>query len=156
MERRRFVVCAVSISKRALFLLEGKVTISFPLLFCGVATPSVVVAEFLGWGPFVGAFAVAFVPLEEGEEGFLGPFVGAFAFAFVPLEEGEEGFLAVVCCDGFFWGDLSTLLSALGLRRDTLGMMQLCALPCVLRREWRPPPKRGVMLRVCNEMNWFG
>jgi hypothetical protein len=32
-----------------------------------------------------------------------GPFVGTFAFAFVPLEEGEEGFLVVVGCDGFFW-----------------------------------------------------
>ena len=73
----------------------------------------------------MGAFAFAFVPLEEGEEGFLGPFVGAFAFAFVPLEEGEEGFLAVVHCDGFFGGgDSSTLLSALGLRRDTLGIVQ--------------------------------
>jgi hypothetical protein len=91
-----------------LFLLEGKVTISFPLLFCGVATPVVAVAEFLGWGPFVSAFA--------------------FAFAFVHLEEGEEGFfLAVVHCDGFFWGDSSTLLSALGLRWDTLGNVQLCA-----------------------------
>jgi len=29
------------------------------------------------------------------------PFLGAFAFAFVPLEEGEEGFLAVRR-DGFF------------------------------------------------------
>ncbi len=66
----------------------------------------VVVAEFLGWGPFVGAFAFAFVPLEEGEEGF---------------------FFAVVCCDVFFGGDSSTLLSALGLRRDTLGTVQLCA-----------------------------
>ncbi len=63
----------------------------------------VAVAEFLGWGP-------------SG---------GAFAFALVPLEEGEEGFLAVVRCDGFFGGgDSSTLLSALGLRRDTLGIVQ--------------------------------
>ena len=60
--------------------MEGVVTISFPLLFCGVATPVVAVADFL----------------------VLGPFVGAFAFAFVPLEEGEEGFLAVRR-DGFFW-----------------------------------------------------
>ncbi len=73
--------------------------ISFPLLFCGVATPVVAVAIFL----------------------VLGPFVGAFAFAFVPLEEGEEGFLAVRR-DGFFMGDSSSLLSALGLRRDTLGI----------------------------------
>jgi len=51
----------------------------------------------------------------------LGPFVGAFDFAFVPLEEGEEGFLAVRR-DGFFMGDSSSLLSALGLRRDTLGI----------------------------------
>ena len=77
--------------------MEGKATISFPFLFCGVATPGVAVADFLGWGPFV----------------------GAFAFAFVPLEEGEEGFLAVVHRDGFFWGDSSLLLSALGLGRDT-------------------------------------
>jgi len=63
--------------------LEGVVTISFPLLFCGVATPAVVVADFLEWGPFV----------------------GTFAFDFVPLEEGEEGFLVVVRCDGFFGGD---------------------------------------------------
>ena len=102
----RRLVCVASISKRALFLLESKVTIFFPLLFCGVATPVVAVAEFLGWGPFVGTFAFAFVPLEEGEEGF---------------------FLAVVRCDGFFWGDSSTLLSALGLCRDTLGIVQLCA-----------------------------
>ena len=68
----------------------------------------VAVADFLVLGPFVGAFA--------------------FAFAFVPLEEGEEGFLAVRR-DGFFWGDSSSLLSALGLRRDTLGIVivQLCA-----------------------------
>ena len=65
----------------------------------------VVVADFLGWGPFAGAFAFAFVPLEEGEEGF---------------------FLAVVGYDGFFGGDSSTLLSALGLRRDTLGIVRLC------------------------------
>jgi len=77
---RRFV-CGASISKRGLFLLEGVVTISFPLLFCGVATPGVVVVDFLGWGAFV----------------------GTFAFAFGPLEEGEEGFLAVVRRDGFFW-----------------------------------------------------
>jgi hypothetical protein len=77
-ERR--LVYGASISKRGLFLLEGVVTISFPLLFCGVATPAVAVADFLGWGPFV----------------------GAFAFAFVALEEGEEGFLVVVRCDGFF------------------------------------------------------
>jgi hypothetical protein len=33
-----------------------------------------------------------------------------------------------VCCDGFFGGgDSSTLLSALGLRRDTLGIVQKCA-----------------------------
>ncbi len=83
--------------------MEGKVTISFSLLFCGVVTPAVTVAVFLGWGPFV----------------------GAFAFAFVPLEEGEEGFLAVVRCNGFFWGDSSTLLSALGLCRDTLGIVRL-------------------------------
>jgi len=51
--------------------LEGVVTISFPLLFHGVATPVVAVADFLVLGPFVGAFAFAFVPLEEGEEGFL-------------------------------------------------------------------------------------
>ena len=98
--------------------MEGVVTISFPLLFCGVATPVVAVAIFL----------------------VLGPFVGAFAFAFVPLEEGEEGFLAVRR-DGFFWGDSSSLLSALGLRRDTLGIVRLCARPCVFRRELRPPPQ---------------
>ena len=98
---RRLVCVAASISKRALFLWEDKVTISFPLLFCGVATPVVAVAEFLGWGP-------------SG---------GAFAFALVPLEEGEEGFLAVVHRDGLFWGDSSSLLSALGLRRDTLGIV---------------------------------
>ena len=115
----RRLVCVASISKRALFLWEGKVTISFPLLFCGVATPVVAVADFLGWGPFV----------------------GAFAFAFVPLEEGEEGFLAVVHRDGFCWGDLSSLMSALGLRRDTLGIVRLCARPCVFRRELRPPPQ---------------
>ncbi len=114
--------------------MEGVITISFPLLFCGVATPVVAVAGFLGWGPFV----------------------GAFAFAFVPLEEGEEGFFAVVRCDGFFLGVSSSLLSALGLRRDTLGIVGLCACPCVLRRESRPPPQRGVMFWVCNEMNWFG
>ena len=104
-ERR--LVCGASISKRGLFLLEGVVTISFPLLFRGVATPVVAVADFL----------------------VLGPFVGAFAFAFVPLEEGEEGFLAVRR-DGFFLGDSSSLLSALGLRRDTLGIgviVRLCA-----------------------------
>jgi len=66
----------------------------------------VAVAEFLGWGPFVGAFAFAFVPLEEGEEGF---------------------FFAVVRCDVFFWGGSSTLLSALGLRGYTLGTVQLWA-----------------------------
>jgi hypothetical protein len=83
--------------------------------------------------------------------------VGAFAFAFVPLEEGEEGFLAVVRCDGLFGGDSSSLLSALGLvRRDTLGIVRLCAHPCVLRRESRPPPQRGVMFWVCNEMILFG
>jgi hypothetical protein len=114
-ERR--LVCGATISKRGLFLLEGKATISFPLLFCGVAT-GVAVADFLGWGPFV----------------------GAFAFAFVPLEEEEEGFLAVVHRDGFFWGgDSSSLLSAFGLRRDTLGIVRLCARPCVFRRELRPP-----------------
>ena len=99
-ERR--LVCGAPISKQGLFLLEGVVTISFPLLFRGVATPVVAVADFLVLGPFVGAFA--------------------FAFAFVPLEEGEEGFLAVRR-DGFFGGDLSSLLSALGLRRDTLGIV---------------------------------
>ena len=113
-ERR--LVCGATISKRGLFLLEGKATISFPLLFCGVAT-GVAVADFLGWGPFV----------------------GAFAFAFVPLEEGEEGFLVVVRRNGFFWGDSSSLLSALGLRWDTLGIVRLCARPCVFRRELRPP-----------------
>jgi hypothetical protein len=76
--------------------------------------------------------------------------VGASAFAFVPLEEGEEGFLAVVHCNGFFGGDLSSLLlSALWLRRDTLGIVQLCACPCVLRIESRSPPQRGVMFWVC-------
>ncbi len=50
-------------------------------------------------------------------------FVGTFAFAFVPLEVGEEGFLAVVRRDGFCWGDSSSLMSALGLRRDTLGIV---------------------------------
>ena len=100
----RRLVCVASISKRALFLWEGKVTISFPLLFCGVATPVVAVAEFLGGGPSGGAF---------------------LAFALVPLEEGEEGFLAVVRCEGFLGGaDSSTLLSALGLCRDTLGIVQ--------------------------------
>ena len=100
---QRRLVCGAFISKPRLFLLEGVVTISFPLLFCGVATPAVAVADFFGWGPFV----------------------GAFAFAFVPLEEGEEGFLAVVRRDGFFLGDLlSSLLSALGLRRDTLGIVR--------------------------------
>ena len=79
----------------------------------------VVVADVLGWGPFV----------------------GAFAFAFVPLEEGEEGFLAVVRRDGFCWGDSSSLMSAPGLRRDTLGILRLCAHPCVFRRELRPPPQ---------------
>jgi hypothetical protein len=54
----------------------------------------------------------------------------AFAFAFVPLEEGEEGFLAVVGCDGFFWGDSSSLLSAIGLLRDTLGIVRLCDCVC--------------------------
>ncbi len=82
--------------------------------------------------------------------------MGAFVFAFVPLEEGEEGFLVVVRCDGFFGGDLSSLLSALGLRRDTLGIVRLCVRPCALRRESRPPPQRGVMFWVCYEMNWFG
>jgi len=96
----RRLVCGSSISKRGLFLLEGVVTISFPLLFSGVATPVVAVADFL----------------------VLELFVGAFAFAFVPLEEREEGFLAVRR-DGFFWGDSSSLLSALGLRRDTLGIV---------------------------------
>ena len=79
----------------------------------------VAVADFLGWGPFV----------------------GAFVFAFVPLEEGEEGFLVVVRRNGFFWGDSSSLLSALGLRWDTLGIVRLCARPCVFRRELRPPPQ---------------
>ena len=105
----RRLVCVASISKRALFLWEGKVTISFPLLFCGVATPVVAVAEFLGGGPSGGAF---------------------LAFALVPLEEGEEGFLAVVRRDGFCWGDSSSLMSALvGLRQDTLGIVRLCARP---------------------------
>ena len=126
-ERR--LVCGASISKRGLFLLEGKVTISFPLLFCGVATPVVAVAIFL----------------------VLGPFVGAFAFAFVPLEEGEEVFLEVVRCDFFFRSDSSSLPSAAGLRRDTLVILQLWAHSCVLRRELRMPPKRGVILWVCNE-----
>ena len=64
----------------------------------------VAVAEFLGGGPSGGAF---------------------LAFALVPLEEGEEGFLAVVRCEGFLGGaDSSTLLSALGLCRDTLGIVQ--------------------------------
>ena len=67
--------------------------------------------------------------------------MGAFAFAFVPLEEGEESFLAVVRRDGFCWGDLSSLLSALGLRLDTLGIVRLCVCPCVFRRELRPPPQ---------------
>jgi len=116
-ERR--LVCGAYISKRGLSLLEGVVTISFPLLFRGVATPVVAVADFL----------------------VLGPFLGAFAFAFVPLEEGE-GFLAVRR-DGFFGGDSPSLLSALGLRRDTLGIVivRLCARPCVFRRELRPPPQ---------------
>ena len=93
-----------------------------PKPFRGVATPVVAVVDFLVLGPFVGAFA--------------------FAFAFVPLEDGEEGLLAVRR-DGFFWGDSSSLLSALGLRRDTLGIVivQLCARPCVFRRELRPPPQ---------------
>ena len=64
----------------------------------------VVVADVLGWGPFV----------------------GAFAFAFVPLEEGEEGFFAVVGCNVFFGGDSSSLLSAIGLLWDTLGIVRLC------------------------------
>ena len=67
--------------------------------------------------------------------------MGAFAFAFVPIEEGGEGFLAVVHRDGLFWGDSSSLLSALGLRRDTLGIVRLCARPCVFRKELRPPPQ---------------
>ena len=71
----------------------------------------------------------------------------------------EEGFLAVVGCDGFFWGDSSSLLSAIGLLRDTLGIVRfviVCARPCVLRRQSRTPPQRGVMFLVCNEMIWFG
>ncbi len=91
------------------------VTISFPLLFCGVATPVVAVADFL----------------------VLGPFVGAFAFAFVPLEEGEEGFLAVRR-DVFFLGDSSLLLSALGLRRDTLGIV-IVHTECVSDRDSAVP-----------------
>jgi hypothetical protein len=50
--------------------------------------------------------------------------------------------LAVVRRDGFCWGDSSSLMSALvGLRQDTLGIVRLCARPCVFRRELRPPPQ---------------
>jgi hypothetical protein len=49
--------------------------------------------------------------------------------------------LVVVRRNGFFWGDSSSLLSALGLRWDTLGIVRLCARPCVFRRELRPPPQ---------------
>jgi hypothetical protein len=139
-------------SKRALFLCGGNVTaISSPLPFCGVGTPAVAVAEILGLGPFWVSFPFAFVPLVEGDIGLLGPFGGAFAFAFVPLEEGEEVFLEVVRCDFFFRSDSSSLPSAAGLRRDTLVILQLWAHSCVLRRELRMPPKRGVILWVCNE-----
>ena len=92
---QRRLVCGAFISKRRLFLLGGVVTISFPLLFCGVATPAVAVADFFGWGSFV----------------------GAFAFAFVPLEEGEEGFLAVVRCDGFLGVILHHCCLPLGFAR---------------------------------------
>ena len=81
-------------------------------------------------GALCGRLCFCLCSLRGGGRRLLGalPFVGTFAFAFVPLEEGEEGFfLAVVRCDGFFWGDSSTLLSALGLCRDTLGIVQLCA-----------------------------
>ena len=102
--KRAPFLLGASISKLALFLVEGVVTISFPLLFCGVATSVVAVVDFLGWGHFV----------------------GTFAFAFVPLEEGEEGLLAVERCNVFFGGDLSSLLSANGFFRDTLGIVRLC------------------------------
>jgi hypothetical protein len=46
-----------------------------------------------------------------------GPFVGAFAFAFVPLEEGEEGFLAVVRCNGFLGVILHHCCLPLGFAR---------------------------------------
>ena len=60
----------------------------------------------------------------------------------VIVAQGEEGFLAVVRRDGFCWGDSSSLMSALvGLRQDTLGIVRLCARPCVFRRELRPPPQ---------------
>jgi hypothetical protein len=79
-----------------------------------------------------------------------GAFLGACAFR-------EEGFLAVVRCDGFFRVTSSSLLSALGLRLDNLGIVQLCARrKYVSRREFSPPPQRGVMLGVSNETNWFG
>ena len=89
----------------------------------------------------------------------LGPFVGAFDFAFVPLEEGEEGFLAVRR-DGFFLGDSSSLLSALGLRRDTLGIgviVRLCgrAPVCLGQRVDAATSDRGLMFWVCNEINLF-
>ena len=54
----------------------------------------------------------------------------------------------------FFWGDSSSLLSAIGLLRDTLGIVRLCDCMCApLCVEERMPPQRGVMFWVCNEMN---
>ena len=47
---QRRLVSGAFISKPWLFLLEGVVTISFPLLFCGVATPAVG-ADFLDGDP---------------------------------------------------------------------------------------------------------
>ena len=82
---------------------------------------------------------------------------GRLCLCLCSLRGGGRRLLGGGALRWFFGGDSSSLLSALGLvRRDTLGIVRLCARPCVLRRESRPLPKRGVMLWVCNEINWFG